>query len=124
MMRSKNQRVCLGETVREMLALALVAGLRAAPTVTSRLSAGLASAVEVAPGVMMPYLSIGHSDSSTSTSQKVAALWLAQGGRGLDTAWSYHNQDEVGAAVKASSVPRSEIFVRPPPQPLTPDSGC
>eukprot|EP01050_Picozoa_sp_SAG11_P008583 SAG11_NODE_766_length_7274_cov_11.526690_5_plen_282_part_00 len=54
---------------------------------------------------------MGHSDSSTSTSQQVAALWLAQGGRGLDTANSYNNQDQIGAAVRASGLPRSAIFI-------------
>lgn len=54
---------------------------------------------------------MGHSDSKTSTSEQVAALWLKSGGRGLDTAWSYHNQDEIGKAVRASNIPRGEIFV-------------
>ena len=59
----------------------------------------------------MPRVSMGHSDSSSSTSQQVAALWLKTGGRGLDTANSYNNQGQIGAAVKASGLPRSEIFV-------------
>ena len=61
--------------------------------------------------VLMPRVSMGHSDSSSSTSKQVSALWLSLGGRGLDTANSYNNQDQVGAAVKESGLPRSAIFV-------------
>jgi 2,5-diketo-D-gluconate reductase A len=43
--------------------------------------------------------------------------WLAAGGRGIDTAWSYdhggygRSQRQMGVAIAASKLPRSEIFV-------------
>ena len=55
---------------------------------------------EIAPGVLMPALSLGHPDDG-STETVAAEDWLALGGRGIDTAYSYHNQDEVDAAVEA-----------------------
>ena len=42
---------------------------------------------------------------------QVAALWLSLGGRGLDTARSYHNQDQVGAAIRESGLDRSSVFI-------------
>jgi len=38
-------------------------------------------------------------------------MWLELGGRGFDTAWEYGTQAEIAAAVKASGIPRSEIFI-------------
>ena len=37
--------------------------------------------------------------------------WLGVGGRGVDTAWCYDNQPQVGAAVHNTSVPRGDIFL-------------
>jgi diketogulonate reductase-like aldo/keto reductase len=40
--------------------------------------------------------------------------WLALGGRGIDTAYSYHNQNEVGTAVKSyvkGGGKRSDVFI-------------
>jgi diketogulonate reductase-like aldo/keto reductase len=37
--------------------------------------------------------------------------FIALGGRGIDTAWSYRNQPSVGRAVRNASVPRSELFL-------------
>jgi diketogulonate reductase-like aldo/keto reductase len=74
-------------------------------------SLGVQSTVFVVDTVNRATTLKGHSDSSTSTSEQVAALWLSVGGRGLDTANSYHNQDQVGAAVKASGLSRQDVFV-------------
>jgi len=56
----------------------------------------------------MPLMNLGNYNLSSNSS-----LWLELGGRGLDTAFSYHDPSlaELGAAVRASTVPRSEIFV-------------
>eukprot|EP00966_Prymnesium_polylepis_P107865 2497770-Prymnesium_polylepis.1 len=60
--------------------------------------------VEIAPSVFMPLLSFGISNHS---------LFVSLGGRGLDTAFDYGDsaQAEVGAAIRASGLPRSELFV-------------
>lgn len=39
------------------------------------------------------------------------SMWLNLGGRGFDTAWEYGTQAEIAAAVIASGVDRSEIFI-------------
>lgn len=63
---------------------------------------------EIAPGVIMPLINLGNYNLSSNSS-----LWLELGGRGLDTAYSYHDASlaELGAAVRTSGIPRSEIFV-------------
>ena len=78
-----------------MLALLLVGTARGASP---------APTVEIAPGVHMPMVNLGISNHTT---------WLSSGGRGLDTAFVYGDpaQAEVGAAVRASSLPRSSLFV-------------
>ncbi len=43
--------------------------------------------------------------------QQAVETWLAVGGRRLDTANSYQNTVDVGAAIVASGVPREEIFI-------------
>jgi len=58
----------------------------------------------------MPLVSLGHPDDGTQEDDS-AKLWLSLGARGIDTAFSYHNQDLVGKAVRASGIPREEIFV-------------
>jgi len=67
------------------------------------------TAVEIAPGVKMPFVNLGgvHSHPSNYTA------WLELGGRGLDTALMYGDdvQVSVGSAIKAMGVPREELFV-------------
>jgi diketogulonate reductase-like aldo/keto reductase len=36
---------------------------------------------------------------------------IESGGRGIDCAWDYFNQGKVAEAIKASGVPRSELFI-------------
>ena len=61
--------------------------------------------VEISPGVYMPLMNFG-----SQPDHKVA---IKLGARGLDSALTYGDaqQSEVGAAVRASGVPRSEFFV-------------
>ena len=95
-------------------ALAAVVAL-AGSTASSAEEARTASntTVEIAPGVSMPYASDGVIlDNKTSGEIKGLELWLELGGRGIDTAWSYHNQPLVGAAVRREkSALRKEVFV-------------
>ena len=67
---------------------------------------------EIAPGVLLPWISngaVGYPSNATETAAEM--LWLKNGGRGLDTAWSYHNQMQVGAAISRTTVKRSDIFL-------------
>jgi len=67
--------------------------------------------IEIAPGVFMPYVSLGHPDDKNATETQSLELWLSLGGVGVDTAYDYDNQDQVGAAIKASGRARETIFV-------------
>lgn len=61
--------------------------------------------VEIAPGVRMPLLLNGIT--------KDHGVWLAMGGRGIDTAFLYgdEQQAQVGTAIAESDVPRESIFL-------------
>ncbi|MCV7279706.1 aldo/keto reductase [Mycolicibacterium flavescens] len=59
----------------------------------------------------MPVLGLGVGElSDTETEQAVSAA-LSAGYRLIDTAAAYGNEEAVGRAIKASGVPREEIFV-------------
>ena len=67
--------------------------------------------VEIAPGVLMPMVSLGGVESRPSN----YSAWLspAVGGAALDTALDYGTatQSAVGAAVRASGLPRAKVFI-------------
>lgn len=62
-------------------------------------------------GVQMPIIGFGVFQIPAEQTQQVVEQALATGYRHLDTAASYGNEDAVGAAIKASGVPRDELFV-------------
>ena len=81
-----------------MLALTIFATSAPSPT------------VEIAPAIFMPVVSNGdlHQPNETTSYDN----WFKGGGRGIDTAWSYFNQEAVGRALnKQSFVPRKDIFL-------------
>ncbi len=62
-------------------------------------------------GYEMPIMGLGtYSLSDEECAVSIAAL-LEAGGRLIDTAYMYHNEAAVGQAIRASDVPREEIFV-------------
>ena len=63
-----------------------------------------APTVEIAPGVHMPSVNLGLCNHS---------VWLANGGRGVDTALVYGDkaQEETGESVRDSALPRENVFV-------------
>eukprot|EP00927_Polykrikos_kofoidii_P009089 TRINITY_DN1376_c0_g1_i3.p1 TRINITY_DN1376_c0_g1~~TRINITY_DN1376_c0_g1_i3.p1 ORF type:complete len:311 (+),score=56.02 TRINITY_DN1376_c0_g1_i3:83-1015(+) len=65
--------------------------------------------VEIKPSVRMPLVNLGGVHSHPSN----YSAWLELGGVGLDTAMMYGDdvQLEVGNAVKASGIPRDELFI-------------
>ena len=72
----------------------------------------------IAPGVVMPMINNGAITNGSwfpSNTLETPGIeeWLHVGGRGIDTAWCYHNQPQVGVAISNSSsaVPRENIFV-------------
>lgn len=62
-------------------------------------------------GYEMPIMGLGtYSLTDRECYNSVTAL-LEAGGRLIDTAYMYHNEESVGRAVRDSDVPREEIFV-------------
>jgi len=82
-----------------------------------RLALASTPCVEVATSVCLPFCSNGdvmhHTPSVNDTTASLQ--WLAAGGRGLDSAWSYDengpSQRDTGLAIARSGIPRDQIFV-------------
>src|SRR3954466_4298585 len=62
-------------------------------------------------GVPMPILGFGVSQIPPEQTQHAATDALAAGYRHIDTAAAYVNEEAVGRAIKASGIPREELFV-------------
>jgi len=62
-------------------------------------------------GVQMPILGFGVFQIPDGETQAAVEAALAAGYRHLDTAASYGNEQAVGAAIKASGIPREELFI-------------
>ncbi|QWU13120.1 Aldo/keto reductase [Paenibacillus sophorae] len=62
-------------------------------------------------GYEMPILGMGTYSLSDEECFNSVTAFLDAGGRLIDTAYMYHNEESVGRAIRASSVPREEIFV-------------
>lgn len=63
-------------------------------------------------GILMPALGLGVYQLPKGTATVQAVRWALEAGyRHIDTAGFYGNEAEVGEAIRASGVPRSEIFV-------------
>jgi diketogulonate reductase-like aldo/keto reductase len=64
-----------------------------------------------ANGAQIPALGFGTWELRGRTAQRLVEAALAIGYRHIDTAQMYGNEGEVGAALRASGVPRNEIFL-------------
>ena len=62
-------------------------------------------------GVEMPILGFGVFQVPPDQTEAAVGAALEAGYRSLDTAAAYRNEDEVGRAIKASGIPRQELFV-------------
>ena len=67
--------------------------------------------VMLSSGYEMPLTGLGTYSLDYDTCISSVTTFLDNGGRLIDTAYMYHNEDAVGAAIRASDVPREEIFV-------------
>jgi len=85
-----------------------------------RLSLALASADafgldipshEIAPGVDMPVVSIGTGGLEMDAAKEITTNWMELGGRGVDSAYDYGNQDVVSSAIAAAGVDRKDVFI-------------
>jgi len=72
----------------------------------------LSDRVEIAPGVWMPRLGLGTYLAAPGPDvEGEVSYGLSIGYRGIDTAAMYHNEESIGRAIKASGVPRADLFV-------------
>ena len=62
-------------------------------------------------GYEMPILGLGTYSLLDDTCVNSVVAKLQSGGRLIDTAYMYHNEEAVGEGIKQSGVPREEIFV-------------
>jgi glycerol 2-dehydrogenase (NADP+) len=62
-------------------------------------------------GVTMPYIGLGTWKSEPGKVEHAVEHALKNGYKHIDTATAYSNEKEVGLGIKASGVPRSEIFL-------------
>ena len=83
-----------------------------APPPPLDLSSGPGSTVALRSGIRMPVLGLGvwKAGPGAPTRDAVRAA-LDEGYRLIDTASMYGNEADVGAAVRASGIPRGEIFL-------------
>lgn len=78
----------------------------------SSASASVGPRVCLNSGVEIPTLGLGVFRSPPGAPTRQAVAWaLAAGYRHIDTAAMYGNEADVGAAVRASGLPRDEVFV-------------
>jgi 2,5-diketo-D-gluconate reductase B len=73
--------------------------------------ADVTSATLSVGGANIPVLGFGTYGMSGAKLQNVLVAALSQGFRHIDTAQMYQNESDVGAAIRASGVARSEVFV-------------
>ena len=72
----------------------------------------LKGTVKLANGVEMPYFGLGVFKTNEGTEVENSVKWALEAGyRHIDTAAIYNNEQGVGNAVKASRIPRNELFI-------------
>ncbi|HET6830649.1 MAG TPA: aldo/keto reductase [Solirubrobacterales bacterium] len=68
--------------------------------------------IEIAPGVAMPLLGLGVFQVPPGEATEQTVGWALEAGyRHVDTAQAYGNEADVGRALRASGLPREEVFV-------------
>ncbi|HWB23094.1 MAG TPA: aldo/keto reductase [Gaiellaceae bacterium] len=75
------------------------------------MATGTIPTVSLSNGVEMPVLGFGVFQIPPDQTEQAVIDALAAGYRSLDTARSYLNEEAVGDAIKASGIPRDELFI-------------
>src|SRR5690349_25116307 len=75
------------------------------------MSAATTPALTLTNGVSMPALGLGVFQSPPEETAAAVAAALTAGYRHIDTAAAYGNEREVGDAIRASGLDRSEVFI-------------
>jgi 2,5-diketo-D-gluconate reductase A len=103
------------ETERAELRLRLGAGRAAAAPRAPCLPLRQAEGSPGAGSACQPWVSFGTGSSTSRLAHDVignlTAQWLLAGGRGLDTAFVYKDESDVGRALRSSALGRGEVFV-------------
>lgn len=71
----------------------------------------LKKTIRLGSGTQMPMLGLGVYNAQGSEAQRAVEFALNCGYRLIDTASVYKNEDDVGRAIRSSSVPREELFI-------------
>ena len=72
----------------------------------------IGTTVALPTGAQLPHLGLGVFRAQAGESARRAVLdALEVGYRHVDTAAAYRNEQDIGEAIRASGIPRSEIFV-------------
>jgi diketogulonate reductase-like aldo/keto reductase len=66
---------------------------------------------EIAPGIRIPVVSIGTGGLEAENASSIVANWLELGGRGIDTAFMYKNQQVLKDEFKKLGVDRDSVFI-------------
>lgn len=67
--------------------------------------------VDIAPGVHMPVISIGTGGLERNQSSQIVANWLKLGGRGIDTAIIYHDEQTIPEELAKVGIDRKDVFI-------------
>jgi len=65
----------------------------------------------IAADTYMPVISIGDGGQERGEASTITSAWLSQGGRGIDTALMYDNQQTVGKVIADSGIRREDLFI-------------
>lgn len=65
----------------------------------------------IAAGVHMPVLSIGTGGLESDQTRDIVTHWMQNGGRAVDTAYQYENQDVIAKAISDAGVDRKDVFI-------------
>ena len=71
----------------------------------------LAPTVTLRSGRAMPAIGLGTWPLRDEEAERAVASGIALGYRHIDTAAKYENEDAVGRGIRASAVPRGELFI-------------
>ncbi len=72
----------------------------------------LGDTVEIAPGVLMPWVGLGTYRSAEGMEVEHEVAWgLELGYRGIDTASLYGNEEGIGHALRRAGIPRDDLFI-------------
>jgi len=72
----------------------------------------LESTIRLNCGIEMPVMGLGTFQSESGKPTQNAVHWALEAGyRHIDTAAAYHNEQDVGIAIRESGIPREQLFI-------------